>query len=97
MAIGMGMVFLALTLLHVISVQREARGNKIVRLSETYDGVVEYLSRDIDDCGEKIPHKAMKTLGALKTDSYESDSWVIARIVLAFVLVQLVSHFLRKE
>lgn len=86
----MSCIFLALTLLHVISVQRDARGTKVVRLSETYDGVVEYRPRDTI-IGEKIPRKTMKTLsGTLKVAVCGSDSWLVARIVLAFVMVELV-------
>jgi hypothetical protein len=75
----MGSVFLVLTLIHVISVHREAHGATEVRLSRTYDGVVEYLPREILEKGRR------RGLGRLYIGS---DGWVIARIALAFLMVE---------
>lgn len=80
----MGSVFLVLTLAHVISVHREARGATEVRLSRTYDGVVEFLPRSM--MVEKgLKFKARAGIGRLYIGS---DGWLIARIALAFVMVE---------
>lgn len=42
----MGSVFLILTLVHVISVHRRARGATEARLSRVHNGAVEFLSRE---------------------------------------------------
>lgn len=64
----MGSVFLVLTLVHVISVHRRARGATEARLSRVYDGVVEFLPRDNDfekgliyDCQANFLPSAMGT------------------------------------
>ncbi|KAI5795746.1 hypothetical protein EDC01DRAFT_629674 [Geopyxis carbonaria] len=87
-SIGMGSVFLVLTLMHVISVHREARGGTIVRLSKTYD-VVEFWPREEeDDEAEKNTSGSFMKLGK------RSDSGLIARIVLAFVMVEGLSIYM---
>lgn len=80
--IGMGSVFLVLTLAHVISVHREARGATEIRLSRTYDGVVEFLPREGDS------EKGLKRKTGLGRLYISSDGWLIARIALAFVMVE---------
>lgn len=78
----MGSVFLGLTLVHVISIHKKARGNTEARLSRVYDGVVEFLPRE-NDFGEGLERKTR--LGRLHIGS---DGWLIVRIALAFVMVE---------
>ncbi|KAH0605412.1 uncharacterized protein H6S33_004634 [Morchella sextelata] len=80
--IGMGSVFLVLTLIHVITIHRQAKGATEVRLSRTYDGVVEFRPR-LDQTLEK--GRKRTGLGRLYIGS---DGWLIARIALAFVMVE---------
>lgn len=78
----MGSVFLVLTLVHVISVHRRARGATEARLSRVHDGVVEFLPRDNDF------EKGLERKTGLRRFYFGSDGWLIARIALAFVMVE---------
>lgn len=81
----MGSVFLALTLLHVLAVYRDARGSKVVRLSMKFDSIVEYLPRS----AKREPEKGHRA----RSSEVEgrSDAWLIARIAVAFCMVQYVA------
>lgn len=78
----MGSVFLVLTLVHVISVHKRARGATEARLSRVHDGVVEFLPR------ENYFEKGLKRKTGLGRFNIGSDGCLIARIALAFVMVE---------
>lgn len=78
----MSSVFLVLTLVHVISVHRGARGATEARVSRVYDGVVEFLPRDNDF------EKGLEQKAGLGRFYFSLDGWLIARIALAFVMVE---------
>lgn len=81
----MGSVFLLLTLFHVVTVHRQARGGTEIRLSRRYDGVVEYRQRSIIEEKEESPLNLFQHFRKFGTSS---DGWLIARIALAFVMVE---------
>lgn len=80
--IGMSSVFLLLTLAYVISVQRATKGATEIRLSKTYDGVIEFCPRSLLEKGEMQLKRGLGMFGL------SQDSWIVVRIFLAFVMVE---------
>ncbi|RPA85108.1 hypothetical protein BJ508DRAFT_13210 [Ascobolus immersus RN42] len=80
--IGMASIFLLLTLLHVLRIHIRARGGTRIRLSRTYDGVIEYIQSPLPlSRGPSVRSSIRKFL-------LSSDGWLIARIILAFLMVE---------
>lgn len=76
--IGMASIFLLLTLFHVLHVHIRARGGTRIRLSRTYDGVIEYVQSPLPP----------SPLHGIRKFLLSSDGWLIGRIVLAFLMVE---------
>src|SRR5690606_15439607 len=72
---------------HIISVHRAARGSTRIRLSRTYDGVIEYHQSSSPIVEKPSLLSAANFLGMRKFGS-GSDGWLIAKIALAFVMVE---------
>ena len=84
---GMSSVFLLLTLVYIISIQRETCGATEVRLSKTYDGVVEFRPKTHNSLLlEKDTGEFEKSISA--NSGIASDGWIIGRIALAFFMVE---------
>lgn len=89
---GMSSVFLLLTLLYIISIHRETRGATEVRLSRTYDGVVEFRPKSqiaslLEKGNDDQVYMNNKGIAAF---GLASDGWIIGRIALAFFMVECV-------